>query len=807
MSRAYTEIEIHIQQAQPGTEVYPVEARLDDGAPFSGRMRLDRTALLELEHEGEDAAYGLALFKTLFSGDIGRAYNEVVGRAQATSEGRVRVRLWIDRQAAELHDIRWERLTHRPTEQAIVLSAGAKTPFSRYLGVALPSAPPVAERPLRILIAIANPQNLPPGLHALDVEQEIENLHRALGGLQSRRTFAVTILPGRSGLSEALRKTVAANRYKIEAGNTTRENLLRLLPDFHVLHFVGHGQYKHGAGKGPDSAVLFLENDRGGRKQIRDSNLAASLANIDPRPHLIFLSACASAATIGSAQHPMVGLAPKLVAAGIPAVVAMQDLIEMEKARQLAGDFYRRLSKHGLVDVALNEARNLLWSEGNQDWSFPALFMRLRDGQLFLPVAPATRYGVPYEFLDPPDHYIERPLISERLQEQLIAGRGSPAITLIHGMAASGKTTLARALAQAVWPDFPNGVLWVTLGQEPELLNLLVELIQELGDYDFRAATVDGASRHLARLLAELQVLLVLDDVWEYTDAAPFLSVGPRCHVLIISRRARLLSDHSRQPYRYRLRQLTENQSLEMLARLLDRETDPPFTPQEEAQALALADAVGHLPLALELASRRIADGSSSWQEMTTALKSEIADLYAPASSVQGRITGQLRLEASLNLSLRHLYEDSVAIWEFFIRLAVLPEDATISAPAAANLWQCSIWQARQILALLDDENLLLEAPELHVHDRRWPAYKLHDLVHDVIRRRLAAPKEPHAEGDLPGLGLTWRQAHAELLEHYRQLTTDGSWPTLPDDGYIQANLAWHLEQAGQDAAAVDTGR
>ena len=56
--------------------------------------------------------YGLDLFYALFTGPIRRAYDRVAGRAEAENEGRVRVRLWIDDEAAELHALPWERLYH-----------------------------------------------------------------------------------------------------------------------------------------------------------------------------------------------------------------------------------------------------------------------------------------------------------------------------------------------------------------------------------------------------------------------------------------------------------------------------------------------------------------------------------------------------------------------------------------------------------------------------------------------------------------------------------------------------------------------
>jgi hypothetical protein len=88
-----------------------------------------------------------------------------------------------------------------------------------------------------------------------------------------------------------------------------------------------------------------------------------------------------------------VGLGPKLVQAGFPAVVAMQAQVPVETARQLSGEFYRRLMEHGVVDKAMSEARRLMFKPNRVDWGIPVLFMRLKTGALFAEKRPANESG------------------------------------------------------------------------------------------------------------------------------------------------------------------------------------------------------------------------------------------------------------------------------------------------------------------------------------------------------------------------------------------------------------------------------
>ena len=78
-----------------------------------------------------------------------------------------------------------------------------------------------------------------------------------------------------------------------------------------------------------------------------------------------------------------------------------------------------------------------------------------------------------------------------------------------------GKSVLAAALVQndEIQKRFPDGVLWVTLGQQPDMLPMVNLRIRELGDYDYHPTILQAASLHLRTLLADKRALLVVDDV------------------------------------------------------------------------------------------------------------------------------------------------------------------------------------------------------------------------------------------------------------------------------------------------------
>lgn len=375
-------IVIVINQVDTQSGAYPVQL-WHDGKPLAEvQARIDRQALLQHEHHFSAQDYGMELHDALFAGQVGDEYRRLVGRADV--DAFVRVQLVIAEQASELHALPWERLFHRFGNSATPLAATAQTPFSRFLITGAGDQPPIKARPLRLLLAIANPWNLPSGLAEVDGVGEVTALADLLAGLRGR--LVGTVLPGRSGLPAQLRQRLEQEGWSLAKSDevTSLDNIQRHLPGHQLLHILAHGQFKQSDGQ----AYLLLEGEgasgaaRGSVQRVADQEIVDGLAGVHPPPQLVFLAACESAKRPMDAANPFVGLGPKLVLAGVPAVVAMQDLISIDIAHSVAGDFYRRLFDHGHVDRALNEARALVFQRDQFSWAIPALFLRLRDGWL-----------------------------------------------------------------------------------------------------------------------------------------------------------------------------------------------------------------------------------------------------------------------------------------------------------------------------------------------------------------------------------------------------------------------------------------
>jgi CHAT domain-containing protein len=352
---SFLDLEIRIlppqRLAQQGAG-YPVEITLGGQQEFGpGLLAAD---ILPWTPTDDPAADGQRLFEALLADPALRsAWDQAQGRSPQR-----RIRLRIDRGAAELHALPWE-LLHGGQG---MLAAHADTPLSRYLPVSLPWGGALQERPIRVLAVISNPSDLEKRFKLAPLDEALERsiLEEGLAELGAGEVELAFLEPP---------VTLARLEEKLREG-------------YHVLHYTGHGAYSEGRGQ----AALYLQAEEGNTEVVTDEALIGMLARQGVKPRLITLAACQSASSgrePGTTRDAYLGLAPKLVAIGVPAVVAMQDTVTIETAQALSRAFYGRLAEHGAVDRAINEARSALLTAGRPDAAVPVLFMRLRSGQLW----------------------------------------------------------------------------------------------------------------------------------------------------------------------------------------------------------------------------------------------------------------------------------------------------------------------------------------------------------------------------------------------------------------------------------------
>ncbi len=289
------------------------------------------------------------LFGAVFQNDIRAIYKGGLELVNAKAESGLRVRLHLQ-EAPELALLPWEYLYDTAANQFLCLNR--QTPIVRYLEMPKAISPLKIAPPLRILAVISSPANLPP----LEVEAEKEKISQALADLTKGGLVAVDWLEAATvaELQKALRRS-----------------------QYHILHFIGHGDFDETSQRG----WLAFEDENELANRMYADQLAAILSN-HRSFRLVILNSCKGARA--AAANPFVGTAATLVQQGLPAVVAMQFPISDEAAIKFANEFYAAIADGLAVDVAVTEARVAIFAAANHfEWGTPVLFMRSSDGTLF----------------------------------------------------------------------------------------------------------------------------------------------------------------------------------------------------------------------------------------------------------------------------------------------------------------------------------------------------------------------------------------------------------------------------------------
>jgi hypothetical protein len=295
-------------------------------------------------------------------------------------------------------------------------------------------------------------------------------------------------------------------------------------------------------------------------------------------------------------------------------------------------------------------------------------------------------------------------------------------LTAIKGWPGVGKTTIASALAYDpdIAEQFPDGVLWTSLGQEPNLLSEMATWGRALGtDEVLKSKSVQEAQNLLAGLLRDKRMLLIVDDVWEAEDAFPFKVGGIGCATLITTRLDGVASALAPVAENiYRLKVLKDEDAFELLRKLA-----PKIVKQHPQECLVLVQELEGLPLALQVAGRLL-DTEANYGfgviELINELRegAKLLEATAPADRVDLVKETTPTIAALLQKSLDRLDEVTKNCYAYLGVFA--PKPATFDIDAMKFVWEME--DPKNIIKNLVDRGLLEFIPELG-------RYQMHALL------------------------------------------------------------------------------
>ena len=378
--------------------------------------------------------------------------------------------------------------------------------------------------------------------------------------------------------------------------------------------------------------------------------------------------------------------------------------------------------------------------------------------------SPCAIERVPHMAPEPPEDYVHRPTEYDSLLTLILDKdkRDPVAITTaLRGSGGFGKTTLAMKLCDddEVITAYSDGILWVTLGQTPNITDTLTKLYAALTGERPQFVDEEDATAHLAERLRGKDCLVVFDDVWRAGHLAPLLRASNGRARLITTRHSEVATAAQPVP----VDEMTSSEAVDLLlASLEERPADlKPFRD--------LAGRMGEWPLLLSLAGASLGElvkrGRTlrhAVDHLNTALDKRGVQAFDRRDPQQRDESVALTVEVSLSL-----LEPEECLR--YTELAIFPEDVDIPLSAVGRLWGLDDFET-------DEQALRLHGLSLlHKLDLASRTMQLHDVMRDFLASRLVDTAGTHAR-----LVDTWGDLHS-----------------LPD-AYAWQWIGYHLNQAGR---------
>lgn len=349
-----------------------------------------------------------------------------------------------------------------------------------------------------------------------------------------------------------------------------------------------------------------------------------------------------------------------------------------------------------------------------------------------LPVITAPPFQAPGALL----HFVGRAEELGRLQSQLVSKQANRAFALV-GMAGVGKTTLVSHLAHDLRSHFADGVLWAYAASS-EPLDILGSWASALG-YDFSAlADVENRGVALRSVLADKQILFVIDDGRSASRIRPLLVGGTRSATLITTRDLEVATALNAQPYL--LAELSPADGEGLLTRILGEER----INAELAAARQICMLLQNLPLAVEITAQRLLSRP----------RRRLSDIAERLENVGERL--------DLAVSDRAVRTSFMVSWESldsnlrqtFALLGVFA-GRSFQAEALAAIADLDLYIAEDRLFALTALSLLTEAES---EGKGALRYRQHPLLADFAREQLG--EDLGAQLRMAHYYLTFAQAH-----------------------------------------------
>lgn len=344
----------------------------------------------------------------------------------------------------------------------------------------------------------------------------------------------------------------------------------------------------------------------------------------------------------------------------------------------------------------------------------------------------------------------------------------------ITGMGGIGKSALAIESAYLLQNFYTDGILYARLNGTASLAAIIASFCEAFGRDVTSYAEVADRARVMREVLANKQVLVVLDNVESADELMPLLPPRGYCGVLITTRNTHVVRNVD--SVVVELTPLSLEDGEELLQAFIGKKRFK----KENAGVQTLLSLVSGLPLALNLAASTLAQN-----DYITVL--EYAELLADKSERLDSLVDfddeSKSVRTSFEVSFQYL--DSAA-QQLFATLAVF-DGLDFSADAVSKITRQSPVKIKLLLSKLTARSMIEVSDIAQQHEVTNKSerllterYRLHALMHLFAQEKFAA-----SAADLRARAVTY---FVELAERYQQ----GDYHWLDADWQnIEAALRW----------------
>lgn len=336
---------------------------------------------------------------------------------------------------------------------------------------------------------------------------------------------------------------------------------------------------------------------------------------------------------------------------------------------------------------------------------------------------PPQTTRVPFMAPDPPDNFVERPVEFKQLKDSLLSAEreNQGAINVaLWGPPGSGKTALARAFCndEDVITAYADGILWVTLGVNPNIPGEMAKLYASLTGERCTFLDEAEATTTLAEKLSDKNCLIVINDVWSSKHVLPFLSASRRCARLVTTGDLNIVTSICAKPVT--VGEMSTAEAIQMIAGDLKLSSDDRRAFEEFVKHL------GKSPLALRLAKAALRNRIELGDQPIKALHhlQHAFDKHGVIAFDQADADERDQSVArSIAFSLDQLGAEKR---ERYIQLAFFPGEADISLAVVSKLWGLKEFDAEEEVQRLGYLSLLK-------YDLETQSIRLNEVIRSYI--------------------------------------------------------------------------